>query len=195
MLSERLKDETKKLSGSSATAFQQNFCQTESATTLARKGNESKTKHDPHTCCICLKTLTSRSSLKNHIENFHCKTEEMSCDLCAKTFFTKASVFCHMNSVHGSKKFACKKCDYKATTKDHFNRHKLVHAKKVKCPICKLYVSEVKAHMRVHRPKERCPICNQMLTTEYMKHHLKTHERKPCKNCNLTFETHKALQK
>lgn len=39
---------------------------------------------NPHTCCLCQKIMSSRGSLKNHIENIHRSTALKFCDLCPK---------------------------------------------------------------------------------------------------------------
>lgn len=124
---------SKKLSGPS-----------EAAMALAKKGNENLTCYDPHTCCICKIVFSSRYALRSHIDVKHCKTKKMFCDLCPKEYFSRTKMIVHM-TVHCRRSFDCKNIQ-----SSRF--HKLTHAAKTPCPICKKEVSSMKNHMETHPP-------------------------------------------
>lgn len=156
---------------------------TESVQLLASKGNERLTNNDPHTCCFCRKIFNRRDHLKNHLEAVHCKTTKMSCGLCTKFFFTRDSLSKHMTGTHSEKRFACDACDFRTSFSTVLKTHKLKHASKVECPVCKKQVNALKIHMVTHRPKDACKICGKEIHKRTMELHMKVHQQYNCGNC------------
>lgn len=94
-----------------------------------------------------------------------------------------------MKGVHGEKRFACDACDYKTAYSKSFEDHKLLHASKVECPICKKQVNALKVHMLTHLPKEPCAICGKEVLRKNMKLHMKVHKKYNCENCSEVFDS------
>lgn len=138
---------------------------------------------------------SNRRYLKDHIESVHCKAKKMSCDFCPKFFFTKKSILNHMK-LHSQKTFECNVCDYKTAVKGSLQRHKLGHATKVECLICKKQVTSMQNHIRVHKPKGSCPICKKMIIPHHLPQHMKNHTRAhKCGNCEENFDDREALRR
>lgn len=160
---------------------------------LTKKGNEGLRHEETQTCCLCQKKFAHRACLKSHIQTLHCKVETF-CDLCPKTFLSKRNLIHHMTSVHLRKKFACNICDYRTAVKNHFRSHKMIHAAKVKCPICKKKVARLEEHMRCHnKPKTKhkgkhycdlCP-CTFAVRSEIVIHMKKDHLKLRPFECQL----------
>lgn len=164
---------------------------------LSNKGNEGLAARQPHTCSLCSKVFSNRFNLKDHLETFHLKTKEMFCDLCPKTYFTNKTLTYHMKSVHCKKKFTCHICDYKTAIRCVFQKHKVVHAEKVKCLICHKQVSSLKDHMTTHKPKEKCSICNKMYSKKQESRHMKIHAREAykCERCEKAFDNKESFRR
>lgn len=157
--------------------------QSETVEVLSNKGNDGFSAN-PHTCSFCQKAFKSRYRLRMHIEGVQCKTRKRFCDLCPKYYFTRNAIRGHMKSVHGKKRFACNICDYKTAAKNTFKRHKVTHAIKVECPICKKPIAELKSHIRnTHTAKVQCSICRKLMNRSTIPRHMKTHVQK-CKTCD-----------
>lgn len=105
--------------------------QGKSVEALVLEGNEELCSRDPHSCCFCQKIFATRHTLKNHLQSIHLKTEKMMCDHCPKFFFAKKPIIEHIKRAHGEKKYACDKCNHKATKRSCLESHKSVHAAKV----------------------------------------------------------------
>ena len=59
---------------------------------------ESHIKGISHACHICNKSLSSRKSLRDHINDIH--SELLSCDLCGKSGMNKRSYYMHNQRQH-----------------------------------------------------------------------------------------------
>lgn len=165
--------------------------------TLEKKGNEGLSWREPHTCCFCQKKCYNRGGLSNHLKTVHHRNKKLLCDLCPKFYFHKRMIARHMREIHSKKSFECNICEYKTTRKSHFERHKLTHAEKVECPICKKLVNEA-SHMRIHEPRISCPICKKMFKKHCLKNHMKMHTRKSsqkCENCDENFKSREDLRR
>lgn len=142
-------------------------------------------------CCWCQKEFKNRSNLKRHLEAVHCKTTKFKCDLCSKIFYTKNSISQHIANVHSEKRFSCDVCDFETKIFYTLKEHKLIHAPKVECPVCKKQVTSLKVHMLTHRHKPRiqCTICGKAILPKTMKFHLRLHSKKwDCSDCNEVFQ-------
>lgn len=164
---------------------------------LLKKGNEGLLASKPHTCSLCQKVFKNRFTFKDHLETFHLKTTKMFCDLCSKIYFSIKTIRHHMRSIHWTKKFTCNICEYKTAKRCHLQKHKLIHATKVECPICHKQVALLKDHIGTHEPKERCLICNKMYIKRNVSAHMKVHGRKACKceRCEQAFDNKEHLRR
>lgn len=143
----------------------------------------------PHTCCLCAKVYSTRSSLTKHLENSHFRSTKFVCTFCPKFYFNKNVLKHHMKN-HGEKKFQCNNCDYKTAIELRFKEHKLTHGAKEECPICSRKVTNLQQHLRKsHAPKKACPICQKMIPRYNIGEHLQTHEEKHycCEQCDEIF--------
>lgn len=163
---------------------------------LIRNGNKGLSFLEPHTCCFCKKVVSNRGTLKRHMLTIHCGSTKVFCDLCPKFYFSKSDLLVHMKNVHSGKRYSCNVCDYKTATRGHIIKHKMIHADKVQCPICKKQVTALKFHMKLHKPREKCQICQKMFTKHSLKKHMATHTRNApkCKSCEETFADKAALR-
>lgn len=168
----------------------------EVAVALARRGNEKVGCLDFHTCCFCQKILSCRAALGRHIEMTHCKTTKLLCDFCPKIYFTKSAILRHLKSIHCKKRFACNICDFKTAQKGCLKGHKLTHAPKVQCHICKKPVTSLKKHLEAHRPKTACPICKEFFHKKAIENHMeKIHNGVKCKKCQWTSDNFEKLRR
>lgn len=160
------------------------------------KGNEGLKYRQPHSCSLCGKVFSRRAIFKEHLTKFHFKTTKKFCDLCSRICFSMQTMRDHMKNSHIKKKFTCNICDYKFATKQDLQRHRMIHATKVECPICQKPVASLKVHMTWHRPKERCLICNEMYAKNNMSTHMKRHVRKAykCESCEMAFDKKEPLR-
>lgn len=172
---------------------EQTIGRAETAKSLAFKGNEWLRAKSPHTCCFCQKVFSHRFNLIQHLECVHIKTNKMFCDFCPKFFFAKFAILDHMK-VHGSKNLTCNICDYKTFKNSLLESHKLMHAAKVECPICKKQVSSLKLHMKYHNPKQSCTVCRKLVHVFGLKQHMQIHSNK-CKECKKNFDNIEALRR
>lgn len=168
---------------------------------LTKKGNEGLRDHDPHTCCFCQKSISSRNALKRHLEAVHCKSTKMVCDLCPKFFFGRQNIIKHLKFVHDVKKLICNVCGYKAFTKFSLKNHKNSHAVKVetetnlvkkKPPEKFMYSAEVKSLARKGNEDLRktdphtCCFCQKVFSS---RNHLKGHmETAHCKSTKMSCD-------
>lgn len=163
---------------------------------LVKKGNELLLSKDSHTCCLCQRRFCNRLTLKYHLESFHSKSAKFFCDLCPKFYFNLPRMRLHMINMHSMKRFACNVCDYKSANRTSLKHHKLVHAAKVECPICKKAVSSMKQHMKNHKPKKLCPICQKMISYRHLSLHMKSHAKVTrCNSCSQHFDNKVDLQR
>lgn len=155
---------------------------------LVRQGNDGLTATAPHTCSVCGKVVTTRHSLRVHLQTFHVNSAIMRCDLCPKFYFNKHAIFRHMKNRHAEKKFKCKVCGHETSRKENLEKHMLVHGGKVECPICKIRVVSLEGHLKKHRPKLQCSVCQKMFAETSLKKHMKVHSRPhKCGNCMEVF--------
>lgn len=164
---------------------------------LARKGNEGIGYADPHSCCLCRKVYSCRLRLRVHLKTLHLKTTKFLCDLCPKIYFIKHEIIRHFQNVHLKKRFSCNVCDYRTSVTAHMKSHKMIHAEKVECTICKKLVPSLRNHLLMHRPKERCTVCQKMISKKNINMHIKTHSVKnhKCENCVDCFSTREDLRR
>lgn len=163
-----------------------------------RKGNEKMGSKDPHTCFFCRKVISTRNNYKMHLKTFHRQTTKLFCDLCPKFYCIKGSLDRHMRDVHSGNIYSCNVCDHKTANKKSLKIHKMIHADKAKCPICKQPVTNLKLHMRAHKPRARCPFCQKMFSNRSLAAHMKLHagsNAKKCESCNETFANKKDLRR
>lgn len=164
---------------------------------LCNQGNEMLKPSDPHSCCLCLKVFTNRQALRNHLEILHIRSQKFACNSCPKFYSGKQALKHHMKS-HGKKSYECKICDYKTAAKFRFERHNLIHASKVDCPVCRKSVSNLKQHMYKHKPKVQCPVCSKMFQQYSLKAHIEIHLEKRiyvCEKCSEAFEDLEELRR
>lgn len=141
--------------------------QRNSVENLARKGNEGKLARDPHICCFCQKSYSTRRVLKIHLEKIHCRKNKMDCDHCPKFFFTRNDILKHIK-VHKTKVLVCGVCDYKTANKRRLESHKRTHAVKTECPVCKKHFALLENHIQsVHNEEniQKCETCHEIFET------------------------------
>ena len=81
-------------------------------------------------CEICLKTLSGRGNLKQHVENVH-KRLKTKCDICGKQFTKKYYLKEHVSGVHEKKRnFKCDQCDEAFFFGSTLSNHKKIHFEK-----------------------------------------------------------------
>lgn len=172
------------------------FFQCDEKYSLLRKGNEGLAALDPHTCFICRRVLSTRYSYRMHLQNFHRQTTKLFCDLCPKFYFSREAMLRHIRNAHCGKRFCCNVCDYKAANKTQLKYHKLIHADKVECTICKQPVTSLKGHMKTHTLKGRCSICQKLFSARNLTTHMKMHTRvRKCGSCNEKFDYKEDLRR
>jgi hypothetical protein len=121
-------------------------------------------------CPKCLKLLSSKKYLRNHIAEIHEKKSRFECDLCPKVYYSKSSMVVHlrrhlmaklktpeivtkpteMTSLH------CPICFKLLSSKQYQQMHiKVIHEKKVKfscdlCPHQSYFKFDLRKHMSSH---------------------------------------------
>lgn len=156
---------------------------------------------DTHTCSLCHYKFGNRQALRNHLENFHVRSQTFSCDLCPKFYFLKQMLRIHMDE-HRQRSFECKFCNYKTSIRSRLENHEFIHAAKVDCPVCSEPVSNLKRHMRTNHelgvPKEACPICSKVVNATSLQRHLRIHEDEKnyvCEKCSDAFKSFEFLRR
>ena len=74
----------------------------------AQKTVDGKMK--PFTCETCGKCFAAKSSLKNHKEAIHLKSNTYKCETCGRCFYIKQWLKTHKESVHIKSKYRCETC-------------------------------------------------------------------------------------
>ena len=90
-------------------------------TTLNRSGNKGRRKH---ACGDCPYTSTSRSHLKEHIENIHEKIKRHFCKECDYASYHKGDLTRHIKKVHEKSINVCEDCGYGVERKALLNSHR-----------------------------------------------------------------------
>ncbi|XP_063629090.1 zinc finger protein 37-like isoform X1 [Cydia splendana] len=160
-------------------------------------------------CKKCLKTLSSRDALKNHILYVHEKYEEpveqrycVECDMTFKRIAIFNKHFVEHHSGLPKPKYPCEHCGKVMSNKTTFQNHvRLFHEGKTdyRCHICGKYLSKaqgLKYHLDMHNnvklPKtKKCNICGRLfLSNRILRYHTYTHTgERPyqCPHCETAF--------
>ncbi|XP_050421294.1 zinc finger protein OZF-like, partial [Adelges cooleyi] len=165
----------------------------------------TRNKVDLLNCGICLKTFSSKSSLRTHWR-IHTDEKPFKCDVCAKTFSQKTNLETHARIHTGEKPFKCNVCAKTFSQRVYLNNHKRIHTgeKPFRCNFCEKTFGEqstLKIHERMHTG-EKPFNCNVCAKTFRQRAHLNNHKRihtgeKPfkCDVCEKAFadrSTHKS---
>ena len=121
-------------------------------------GNKNNSKKPERKCEICKMCLSSKNSLKQHINGVHLKIKPFQCKLCKKYFSEKQHLKRHNNGVHLKlKNFQCKRCKKYFSRNEHLQHHiNSIHSKMkpFQCETCDNFLScksDLKKHVnRVH---------------------------------------------
>lgn len=142
--------------------------------------NTQKTKR-PHKCKVCLKTLASSNSLKNHIK-LH-TNERHKCLVCDKTFIKLHRLNIHTRENHlpdtdPKRYFSCGRCDKKYENYSQLRYHTINSHTNLSgtytCDHCqtKLYTRRsLLQHMLKHSSKNgfECKVCGKIFLTWYQR--------------------------
>lgn len=90
-------------------------------TTLNRSGNKGSRKH---ACGSCPYTSTSRSHLKEHVENIHEKIKRHFCKECQYASYHKGDLTHHVRKLHEKSINVCEDCGYAVERKALLNSHR-----------------------------------------------------------------------
>ena len=90
-------------------------------TTLNRSGNKARRKY---ACGNCPYTSTSKSHLKEHIENIHEKMKRHFCKECDYASYHKGDLTHHIKKVHERSINVCEDCGYAVERKALLNSHR-----------------------------------------------------------------------
>ena len=90
-------------------------------TTLNRSGNKGTRKH---ACGSCPYTSTSRSHLKEHVENIHEKIKRHFCKECQYASYHKGDLTHHIRKLHERSINVCEDCGYAVERKALLNSHR-----------------------------------------------------------------------
>merc|ERR1719186_31701 len=137
-------------------------------------------------CEICSKTYSS-NSIRQHIINFHSKSENYQCDVCAKEFSNSKYLSNHKIMVHTTGIFSCENCGNIFSNQHYLRRHMVtVHAdakEECACDICnktfrnKRFLAHHKKAVHVLQTV-KCVSCGKVYKNEYLlrKHSNKYHK-------------------
>lgn len=104
-----------------------------------KRHGDSVHKKISYKCEKCNKNLSSKESLKTHIENVHDKKRIINCNLCDNKFSNNTSLQLHIKAVHEkSLEEKCEKCNKIYSTKKSLQIHiKKIHEdNKINCNLC-----------------------------------------------------------
>lgn len=90
-------------------------------------------------CNRCPTVLSTRMSLRRHIETCHFKLKSFGCDICNATYTEQKSLKNHMQKVHlgiVEKKIPCEQCELMFTNQWSLRRHMMTHTKEVSLRNC-----------------------------------------------------------
>ncbi|KAL7012914.1 hypothetical protein ACKWTF_015104 [Chironomus riparius] len=146
-----------------------------------KKVQQNTVKHEMLECPICLKVLSTKSTLKVHISN-HNKLNK--CNYCEKKFGTKSKLNCHIKNQHENpKSHVCNICskafNIATTLRLHLKTHDPNREKKFKCSLCDYsndFKNRFEKHLNFHKKKEaniaaikdphKCPQCPAVLRSQ-----------------------------
>lgn len=169
----------------------------QSTSTHDKIANTQKTKR-PHKCKVCLKTLASSNSLKNHIK-LH-TNERHKCLVCDKRFIKLHRLNIHNRENHlpdtdPKRYFSCSRCDKKYETYSQLRYHTINSHTNLSgtytCDHCqaKLYTRRcLVQHMLKHSSKNgfECKVCGKIFLTWYQRDdHENIHSGKRPYQCQL----------
>ena len=140
-----------------------------------------KTHKDTHppriwTCTYCLKTFSNKCSREQH-ERIHTNVKPFICEYCGKRFRVNQMLRNHLYT-HDvlEKKFECKLCNKKFSSKSGWNAHQISHSDEAKflCDLCgKSFRHEgnLRLHKRNHQDpqslyKHTCDVCGKTYQTK-----------------------------
>lgn len=162
---------------------------------------------DLHPCGNCGKVLSTKSTLKYHIESVHENLRSHVCNICSKSFSRKAGLTLHQKTVHeGVKEHQCDVCKIFVSQACYLKKHKrMMHPEdgrriKYSCETCPQTFSTehaLKNHQTIHRDPEF--ECSQCFKKFYRKGNLQDHQEHhqvlefPCEHCTRSFRKESKL--
>ena len=78
-------------------------------------------------CKVCGKTANQKSHIKDHAET-HIEGESHACHICSKILSTRHSLRMHINNIH-SELFSCDICERSGMNRGAYNKLKLMNHK------------------------------------------------------------------
>ncbi|XP_050420956.1 zinc finger protein 761-like [Adelges cooleyi] len=155
-------------------------------------------------CGICLKMLSSKSSLRKHWR-IHTDDKPFKCNVCEKTFSQQINLETHARIHTGEKSFRCNFCEKTFGRQTTLKVHERIHTreKPYKCNICEKtfrHWSSLKTHKRIHTGEKpfKCDVCEKTFGRQsYLKTHKRMHTgQKPfkCDVCEKRFGQRSALK-
>lgn len=131
----------------------------------------------PFICDECGAKRHTRATFMKHFFELH-RLDQRNIrryyDLCSKTFAEKRRVLIHIERDHLKlRPFKCNICKFKSYKKDSLNEHLLLHGTATECEICHNMVKNMKNHLKSHA-KVKCPICKKFLSKYFLSRHIKT---------------------
>ncbi|XP_050421304.1 zinc finger protein 766-like [Adelges cooleyi] len=147
----------------------------------SRTIGSTRNKDGLFNCGVCLKSVSSISSLRRHCRITHTDVKPFKCDVCEKTFSLLHHLKTHERKHTGEKPFKCNVCKKTFGDQSSFKRHERVHTgeKLVRCNVCEKtfgYQTNLKTHERIHtgeKPFKR-KVCAKSFSHQA---NLKRHER------------------
>lgn len=174
----------------------------QSTSTRDRVGNTQKTKR-PHKCKVCLRTLASSNSLKNHIK-LH-TNDRHKCLECDKSFIKLHRLNIHTRENHlpdtdPKRYFSCIRCDKKYENYSQLRYHTLDSHTNLSgpytCDHCQTILNTRRSllqHMLKHSGKNsfECKVCGKIFPTWYQRDdHENIHSGKrpyQCEFCSKSY--------
>uniref|UniRef100_A0A8C5PYJ3 C2H2-type domain-containing protein n=1 Tax=Leptobrachium leishanense TaxID=445787 RepID=A0A8C5PYJ3_9ANUR len=170
---------------------------------IALSRHQSTHRENRHTCTVCGKQVSTKSSLVRHYKS-HTGLELFTCSDCGKLFTYRANLVAHQKTHTGQKPYPCPECGKSFTVKTSLVRHRLIHTGLkpyfcAECGKCFTLNSSLLSHQRRHTGEKpySCSECDKCFTQiSHLLSHQKTHTGEkpfPCPDCGKCFSLNSHL--